>query len=157
MQMADKVDQLNYFDDCADQDDQELRQTTMSESNCRISHSELLKNGMDSTEGSDADYSKSSKNSPSEIQSQDTSAKTSSQDLSQNAPKPIAMALSNPSKLLEMVNIQADDSSSCKQELGNLTEEEALLFLKLVKLCKDPKVANQFVASADSNSKEPTT
>ncbi len=26
LQMADKVDQMNYFDDCADQDSQELRQ-----------------------------------------------------------------------------------------------------------------------------------
>ncbi len=67
------------------------------------------------------------------------------------------MALSNPAKLLELVNIQADDSSSCKEELGNLTEQEALLFLKLVKLCKDPKQVNNFVASADQGSKEPTT
>lgn len=71
-------------------------------------------------------------------------------------PESLKSAMSNPAKLLEMVNIQAEDSSSCKQELGNLTEEEALLFLKLVKLCKDPNAINQFTIS-ESVIREPTT
>jgi hypothetical protein len=43
-----------------------------------------------------------------------------------------------------MINIQADDYSPCKREVESLTEQEATLFLKLVKLCKDPQIARQF-------------
>ena len=41
-----------------------------------------------------------------------------------------------------MISIQADEQSECKREIENLTEEQATLFLKLVKLYKeDPTVA----------------
>ena len=43
-----------------------------------------------------------------------------------------------------MINIQADDDSLCKREVESLTEQEATLFLKLVKLCKDPQIASKF-------------
>ena len=113
--MADKVDQPTYFDDCADQEDQELRQVAKTDPTDSISQFEPLKIAKDSNQGcSDADFSKSSKNSPSELQNLDTTAKIKSQSLTLDAPKPMAMALHNPAKLLEMVNIQADDSSSCK-------------------------------------------
>lgn len=36
-----------------------------------------------------------------------------------------------------MISIEADDSSPCKREIENLTEEQANLFLKLVKLYKE--------------------
>ena len=42
------------------------------------------------------------------------------------------------SKLLSMINIESEEASSCKHEVESLTEEEATLFLKLVKLYKDP-------------------
>ena len=49
------------------------------------------------------------------------------------------------SKLLSMISVQADESTLCKREIENLTEEQAQLFLKLVKLCKeDPNAAQQF-------------
>ena len=42
-----------------------------------------------------------------------------------------------------MINIKgADDNSASKLGLESLTEEEATLFLKLVKLCKKPQGAN---------------
>lgn len=51
------------------------------------------------------------------------------------------------SKLLSMINIESEEASSCKHEVESLTEEEATLFLKLVKLYKDPDSLKKLSAS----------
>ena len=45
-----------------------------------------------------------------------------------------------------MINTQTDQKSTCQREVENLTEEEASLFLKLVKLCKDPLIAQRLAS-----------
>ena len=50
------------------------------------------------------------------------------------------------SKILQMINPTENSESPCKREVENLTNEEAALFLKLVKLYKNSDFASPQVA-----------
>ena len=45
-----------------------------------------------------------------------------------------------------MMSSETEEQSACKREVQNLTDEEAALFLKLVKLVKNPTIAKQFTS-----------
>ena len=49
---------------------------------------------------------------------------------------------SSASKILQMINPNETFESPCKREVENLTDEEAALFLKLVKLYKNSDFAS---------------
>ena len=135
MQMASRVDQLSFFEEA---DEPEAKERTNScEDVHQTSQFEPLEIGEDAGEmvkaqAAETNSSKSAENSPNLSAIQDHSRllsrfdSASSQDMQTTA---------SSSKLLQMIKPSREQAD---EEIGNLTEAQLKLFLKL---CKDPSVA----------------
>ena len=142
MQMASKVDQMSFFDEA---DEPEGKERTNSCQDGDLHYEPLGRSATNDSNdclaaADDANSSKSAENSPT-CDSQTLLAKAGliMDDCSAGQP-------TTSSKLLQMINIEAEETSSTKREVENLSEQEATLFLKLVKLCKNPNLAQQLMS-----------
>jgi len=145
MQMASKVDQMSFFDE-ADEPEGKERTNSCQDGDLHYEPFGRTATGVSNdclAPADDANSSKSAENSPS---CDDSTRLTKVGMMAGDYTKSSAGQLATSSKLLQMINIEADETSPTKREVENLSEEEASLFLKLVKLCKDPQLAKQFMS-----------
>ena len=135
IRLAAKVDESSFFEEPPEAEAKE--RTNSCHDGASLSQFEPLEIGSDLSLRNAAQLccpSKSGENSP----------KSSAKPLRDQQPYAQPPARS---KLLQVINVEADEESSCKRELKNLTEQEALLFLKLV---KNPRLVERVTNTDDA-------
>ena len=162
MQMASKVDQMSFFDEA---DEPEGKERTNSCQDGDSFHYEPLGGSKGGIQGGlsgaeDANSSRSAENSPTRDES--TRLTTGAVKMPYNYSGADQQASS--SKLLKMINIEADVDSPTQQEAGGAPHENDALTIEFTSLSKDARKAQQFTSPVadgarvgDANTKASST